>query len=115
MEEMQYDAWKAGRASLTPPDWTTPRAAAATSPRGIKRQTDRTNALRVIYKNDSIIVENYAWFHENMDFALPIVCAVVKVQAATRVLGGQQELNSDDLEIQAIQKINAVVMERAST
>lgn len=47
-----------------------------------------------------------------MDFALPLVCAVAKVQAATRVLGGQQEPNYDDLETQVILKIDAVVMER---
>jgi hypothetical protein len=113
LESKQYDAWKAG-AIMNQPDWANCHGAAVTGTQATKRMTDRTNALRIIYRNDDITLENYAWVHTNMAYLLPLIVAVSKIQAAERELqGGQEELTPNELaEIQAIHKINAVAMKR---
>lgn len=80
----------------------------------MKRQTNRTNALHIIYKKENVTPENYAWVHASMTYILPLVVAVSKVEAAVRELQRDHEdlIPNELAEIQAIHKINAVTMER---
>ncbi|QUP79400.1 hypothetical protein [Botryosphaeria dothidea bipartite mycovirus 1] len=111
-ERRQYEVWSAG-VRMPDFDWGANRKEVPAGQGSQKRFEGRARAMGVIWGVDMATPENASWLTSNMNFALPLVIAVSKVEAARReLLGGGTELDEMELaEVQTAHKIVAVAMD----
>ncbi|RKF65151.1 hypothetical protein GcM3_125027 [Golovinomyces cichoracearum] len=114
-EKEQYEAWKDGL-SLPPINWSVSRKPITGGEKSLARYQKRAVAMQTLWKNDTITEENARWLSSEMSYSIPLVIAVVKVQAAERDLaGGQTDITEAELaEIQTCHRVNAVALDRAN-
>ncbi|KAK9446515.1 uncharacterized protein V1518DRAFT_429977 [Limtongia smithiae] len=95
---------------IKPVDWETCKSPAAKGTH--VRVAKQAIALPEIYDNPAIAEENAAWFSVHRPDALPLVAAVVRINAACHALAnGHDEVTSDEFaEVQTMRRINAVAM-----
>lgn len=106
-ELTQYEAWRNG-ARMPHVDWANDKKAVPPGAGTAKRYTVRATAISRIWDHEGITAENAAWLTSNMTYAIPLVVAVSKVQAAERELrGGQKELT--DMELAEVQTAHRIV------
>jgi hypothetical protein len=106
-EAAQYDIWASG-VVMPAINWQVSVKDAG----GAGGFPYHTEAMRAIWKDNSITPENAAWLHSEFRTALPLVIAVVKVFAARRdLIGGQEALSAMDMaELQTARKVVATAL-----
>lgn len=107
LERQMYETWAKGSA-LPPVDWDRCTKALPEGAGSAARFAKHAAALDIIYNRAGTTPGNAAYFFAVFDFAVPLVTAVSRVEAARRDLrGGQHAL--DELELAEVQTLARAV------
>ncbi|CAH0019231.1 unnamed protein product [Clonostachys rhizophaga] len=106
-EAAQYDIWASG-VVMPAIDWKV----SVKDVGGAAGFLYHAQAMRAIWKDNSITPGNAAWLHSELRAALPLVTAMAKVFAARRELtGGQEALSAMEVaELQTARKVVAIAV-----
>lgn len=107
METQQFDAWKGG-AIMPTIDWPRSRQAVPTPETQLMSQ--RAVAMQRIWNNEALSAEHACWVTHNMAYALPLLSAVIKTNAAQcNLLVREQGRSAAELELASVQGMLKII------
>lgn len=107
MEIQQFEAWKGGVIMPTV-DWPCSRQAVRTSETQLMSQ--RAVAMQRIWNNEALSAEHACWVTHNMAYALPLISAVIKTNAAQcDLLVREQGRSAAELGLASVQGMLKII------
>lgn len=107
MELQQFDVWK-GEVTMPIVDW--PRSRQAVHTPETQLMSQRAVAMQRIWNNEALSAEHACWVTHNMAYALPLISAVIKTNAAQcDLLVREQGRRAAELDLASVQDMLKII------